>query len=72
MEAMIISRESRIICVGSVETIMKVIIAGSNIIKNWIMVARIFSTIMAPFSQIDNRLFIIRSRKLTFVTTSGK
>ena len=36
------------------------------------MVARIFSTIAVPVSQIDNRLFIIRPRKLTFVTTSGK
>ncbi len=29
-----------------------------------------FSTISAPFSQIDNRLFKIRLRKLTFVTTT--
>ncbi len=34
------------------------------------MRARIFSTIRLPFSQIDNCLFKMRSRKLTFVTTS--
>jgi len=36
------------------------------------MVVIIFSTIELPFSQIDNRLFIIRLRKLTFVATSKR
>lgn len=42
----------------------------SNIIKKWKNVAIIFSTIRAPFFQIDNHLLNIRPRKLTFVTVT--
>ena len=42
----------------------------SNIIKNCTKQVRIFSTIDRSFSQFDDRLFVIRWRKLTFVTIS--
>lgn len=58
------------ICNGSVERSMPRACFAGNIIKNQVNDARFFSTNKQPFSQFDNRLFILRSRKLTFVTVS--